>query len=139
MLGDSGSEKRNLKSNTRLQFKQSIQQIEYVEHLYTLLQDYCSSPPIILTQNSTCGAPHPRAGSTVKKFKSIKFSTRSLPCFNEFRELFYNENGVKYIPKNIGNYLTPVVLAYWFQDDGYKAPNGFYFSSESFTEEENHL
>lgn len=101
MLGDLGTERRNLNCNTRLHFKQSIAQKEYIDHLYKLFKDYCSSPPKHLIQKST-----------KNNFESIKFITRSLPCFNEFREQFYNTNGVKYIPSNIGDLLTPVVLAY---------------------------
>ena len=45
MLGDLFAEKRNPNSNTRLQFKQSIKNKEYIEHLYSLFKDYCNSEP----------------------------------------------------------------------------------------------
>ena len=49
--------------------------------------------------------------------------------------MFYNEAGVKIIPANIGELLTPVGLAYWFMDDAYlhKSSKGFYLSTNSFT------
>jgi len=42
---------------------------------------------------------------------NLSFATMSLPCFNEFFELFYLD-GVKIVPKNIYNFLTPISLAY---------------------------
>jgi len=45
MLGDLYAEKKNCNSNTRLQFKQSIKNEEYVNHLHSLFKDYCSSLP----------------------------------------------------------------------------------------------
>lgn len=45
MLGDLFAEKRNPNSNTRLQFKQSIKNKEYIDHLYYLFKEYCNSEP----------------------------------------------------------------------------------------------
>jgi hypothetical protein len=53
---------------------------------------------------------------TNKTHKGISFTTLSLPCFNEFRSLFYKDG--KIVPLNIGDLLTPSGLAYWAQDDG---------------------
>ena len=47
----------------------------------------------------------------------MKFGTYSLPCFNEFYDLFYPE-GTKLIPSNIAELLTDISLAYWLCDDG---------------------
>lgn len=131
MLGDLGSERPNSNSNTRLQFKHSDRQTEYINHLYILFKDYCKAPPKTLSRFDV----RPNRN---KIYHAIKFNTRSLPCFNEFRDLFYKE-GVKIIPYNLGELLTPVGLAYWFMDDGYKAGDGFYFSTESYTLSENHF
>ena len=49
MLGDLFAEKRNPNSNTRLQFKQSIKNKVYIEHLYSIFKDYCNSEPKITT------------------------------------------------------------------------------------------
>ena len=72
-----------------------------------------------------------------KSYFSIKFSTYSLPCFNKFRLLFYNDEGVKIIPKNLCSLLTPRGLAYWLMDDGYKSVKGFYFCTESYSLDDN--
>jgi hypothetical protein len=37
---------------------------------------------------------------TNKSYSSISFTTMQLPCFNEYRNLFYNLN-VKIVPENI--------------------------------------
>jgi hypothetical protein len=59
-------------------------------------------------------APDKRTGLI---YGSIRFNTLSLPCFNEFYDLFY-PNGQKVVPLNIADLLTPLGLAYWTYDDG---------------------
>ena len=130
MLGDLFAEKRNPNSNTRLQFKQSIKNKVYIEHLYSIFKDYCNSEPKITTSIDQ------RPGKKDLNI-SIKFWTQSLPCFNQFRELFYDELGIKYIPSNLDEIITPRSLAYWAMDDGYKSGKGFYFCTESYTLEDN--
>ncbi len=46
ILGDLSVEKPNKNCNTRLQFKQSIINKEYVDHLYTLFSEFCGKPHI---------------------------------------------------------------------------------------------
>ena len=124
------AEKINPNSNTRLQFKQSIKNKVYIEHLYSIFKDYCNSEPKITTSIDQ------RPGKKDLNI-SIKFWTQSLPCFNQFRELFYDELGTKYIPSNLDELITPRSLAYWAMDDGYKSGKGFYFCTESYTLEDN--
>lgn len=130
MLGDLFAEKVSIKSNTRLQFKQSSINKEYINHLYSLFKEYCGSKPKILSYFDN----RPNKN---KSYFSIKFNTYSLPCFNKFRLLFYNDKGVKFIPDNLNSLLTARGLAYWLMDDGYKSGNGFYFCTESYTLDEN--
>ena len=131
MLGDLFAEKRNPNSNTRLQFKQSIKNQVYVDHLFSMFKEYCNSEPKITSSYDN------RPGK--KEFNvSIKFWTQSLPCFNQFRELFYDDSGNKFIPLNLESLISAKSLAYWAMDDGYKTTNGFYFCTESYTLEDNH-
>lgn len=58
-----------------------------------------------------------RAG---KPNRGLEFFTRSLPCLTELHSLFY-PSGVKIIPDNIYELLTPVALA-----RGGAAPHVFY-------------
>lgn len=59
--------------------------------------------PVILTRK-----PDIRIG---KIYKSIYFRTLSLPCLNEYYNIFY-KNKVKIIPENLDKLLTPISLAY---------------------------
>jgi hypothetical protein len=131
MLGDLFAEKIKQNSNTRLQFKQSIKNKVYIDHLYSLFKEYCNSEPKVTSSIEK------RPGKKELNV-SIKFWTLSLPCFNKFRELFYNEDGKKFISSNLENKLTAKSLAYWAMDDGYKSTNGFYFCTESYTLEDNY-
>ena len=131
MLGDLHAEKLKTTSNTRLQFKQSIKNEVYINHLYSIFKDYCNSEPKITTSIERRSN---RKGLSV----SIKIWTSSLPCFNKFRELFYNELGIKFIPINLEELITSRSLAYWAMDDGYSSTNGFYFCTESYTLEDNY-
>lgn len=57
----------------------------------------------------------------------------SLPCFNIYRELFYNLEGKKILPSNLEDLLTARGLAHWLMDDSYKSGKGLYICTESFT------
>lgn len=124
MLGDLTAEKPSLNSNTRLQFKQSLKNRLYIEHLYLLFQEFCGSKPLIMSKFDN-------RPNKMKEYSSIKFQTLSLPCFNKYRELFYNQEGIKYIPSNLE--LTERGLAYWIMDDGYNSVSGFYLCTESYS------
>lgn len=133
ILGDLHAERLNIKHNTRLQFKYSIINEKYIFHLYDLFKEYTNGKnPFLLSHFD----PRPDRNKT---YSSLKFQTLSLPCFNVYREVFYNEEGRKIIPFNISDYLTEISLAYWFMDDGYKFNKGIYFCTESYTLQENNL
>jgi hypothetical protein len=107
-LGDLSINKQGV--NARLQFRQGFVHKEYIYHLFEVFKDYCG-PKGPWINNSK---PDRRTGET---YNAISFNTYSLPCFNEFYDLFYKE-GKKKLPLNIGQYLTPSGLAYWIGDDG---------------------
>ena len=107
LLGDLYAIKRY--TNARLRFKQGIVHKDYLMHLYEIFSDYCSTAPKINNP-----APDKRTGTV---YKGIYFNTKSLPCFNELYNLFYPE-GVKVVPSNIFELLTPLGLAYFISDDG---------------------
>jgi hypothetical protein len=73
----------------------------------------------------------------MKEYSAIKFVTLSLPCFNVYRELFYNSEDKKVLPDNLEELLTARGLAYWIMDDGYKFRKALYISTESFSLDEN--
>lgn len=126
MLGDIHAERRNTNGNTRIQFKQSIKNIAYIQHLFSLFKDYSGAEPKISSSFDS------RANKN-KVYSAVRFWTYSLACFNLFRELFYDSSGLKIIPENIGQLLTARGLAYWIMDDGYNSVHGFYLCTESFS------
>lgn len=105
MLGDLSAEKPSAKHNTRLQFRQSEINQDYVYHLYELFQEYCGSKPIHLSRFDS-------RPNKMETYHSIKFQTLSLKCFNRYKELFYNTEGIKIVPLNIEELLTAKGLAY---------------------------
>jgi hypothetical protein len=107
ILGDISGEKRSV--NTRFLFKQGVCHEDYLRHLYELFASFCSQGPKIKNLK-----PDTRTG---KVYTKIWFNTYSLPCFNELYNTFYL-NGVKIVPQNIGDLLTPLGLAYLICDDG---------------------
>jgi hypothetical protein len=115
------------RNNARLMFQQGSVHELYMIHLYDLFKDYCGSGLKYIERK-----PDLRTG---KIYSTIRFNSYSLLCFNYYHSLFYVD-GVKIIPLNIEELLTPVGLAYWAMDDGCKLGNGFKFSTNSYTFEE---
>ena len=97
--------------------------------MYELFESYCSSEP-----KTKDRLPDKRTGNI---YTRITFQTYSLPCFNEFHNLFYPA-GFKTVPSNIGDLLTPAGLAYLIQDDGNfsKSHGTVSISTNSFSESE---
>jgi hypothetical protein len=85
------------------------------------LAHYCSSSPRL-----TSGI---RAGN---RFYGLEFFTRSMPCLTELHSLFYL-NGIKIIPHNIYELLTPVALAYIIMGDGSVQRHGLIICTDSYT------
>ena len=61
----------------------------------------------------------------------MEFYTRSLPCISEIYSLFY-PNGVKIIPENIYELLTPVALAHLIMGDGTRRDYGLEICTDCF-------
>jgi hypothetical protein len=130
MLGDLHAERKTIRNNTRLTFKQTNKKASYIEHLYGIFIEFTGSTPVL--QSYFDSRPF-----KMVTYSSLKFNTFSLPCFNQFRNLFYNADGVKVLPVNLEDLLTARGISYWFMDDGYKHTNDFGFCTESFTLAEN--
>lgn len=50
ILGDLGVERPNPQRNTRLQFKQTDKNMEYIMHLYSLFQEFCGTAPKFMSR-----------------------------------------------------------------------------------------
>lgn len=83
LLGDLYVEKQKGYKNARLQFKQSTAHKEYLDYLYDLFKEYSGSKPKITFWFDS-------RPDRNKEYSSMKFGTYSLPCFNEFYDLFYS-------------------------------------------------
>lgn len=107
--------------NARLGFQQSLTQSNYVLHVFNLLSHYCSNLPQV--------SKKVRSG---KISYALGFFTRSLPCFSELHSLFY-PTGIKIIPNNIYELLTPVALAHLIMGDGGFKSKGIYLCTDSYS------
>ena len=96
--------------------------------LFEILSQFCSAPYSSYTYLDS---------RTNKNYSSLTLRTRSLPLFTEYYKLFYL-NGVKVIPNNIGDLLTPLGLAHWIMQDGsyHKVSKGVALCTDSFQKEE---
>jgi hypothetical protein len=56
-----------------------------------------------------------------------------MPCLTQLYSLFYSEEGVKVIPENIYELLTPVALAHLIMGDGSGSRHGLLLCTDSFT------
>jgi len=110
--------------NARLGLKQSLDHASYVWFVFNILSHYCSSSP-----HRTTGI---RAG---KRYYGLEFFTRSMPCLTELRSLFY-PNGVKIIPNNIFELLTPIALAHMIMGDGSVSRHGLHLCTNSYSLED---
>jgi ubiquinol-cytochrome c reductase cytochrome b subunit len=125
LLGDGHAERRIKGNGTRVTFYQEGVHVSYLLWLHSLFSElgYCNSNvPEIQT----------RLGSKGIVRKIIRFRTWTFSSFNWIHDLWYI-NGIKVIPKNIGDFLTPLALAIWIMDDGGKVNQGLKLSTNSYT------
>ena len=128
LLGDSHAERRVIGNGTRISFYQEAPHAEYLLWLHGKLafQGYCNPiVPKIQTRLSK--------GSNIRNI--IRFHTFTYSSFNFIHEDWYL-NGVKVVPHNIEEYLTPLALAIWIMDDGARVGSGLKLSTNSFTFED---
>ena len=87
-------------------------------------------------QSNVKGVVHTWYQFSVSTSERIRnFETQSLSSWNSLRALWY-VNGVKVVPQNISELMTPISLAYWLCDDGEKNGKGFHFATNAFTAED---
>ena len=110
--------------NARWGFKQSLDKFAYVWFVFNILSHYCSSSPRLTTSI--------RAGN---RFYGLRFRTRAMPCLTELYSLFY-PNGVKIVPYNIFELLTPIALAYMIMGDGSVQRHGLIICTNNYSIED---
>lgn len=125
LLGDAHAELRPAGNGTRIGFYQEALYSEYLLWLHNLISNlgYCNPVvPKIQTRLSTNG---------VLRYV-IRFHTYTYTSLNIFYHDWY-VNGVKHVPQNIAEYLTPLALAIWIMDDGARIRYGLKLCTNSFT------
>ncbi len=110
ILGD-GYLQRTGKGNARLKLEHSERQKDYLwwkyEELKNLMQD---KPKSIQRYNPLWK----------RTYTYYRCQTHAMPLLGHYKRLFYDEQGRKRIPENIGQLLkSPLSLAVWFMDDGH--------------------
>jgi hypothetical protein len=99
LLGDAHLETQSKGRTYRLKIEQGAAHAAYVQHLYTLFQEWVLTPP----QQKSNG--------------NWWFQTVSHGAFRFYAHQFYR-NGRKCVPTLLHRWLKPRSLAYWFMDDG---------------------
>lgn len=107
LLGDACLETQNGGRTYRLKIEQSARHEAYIQHLYSLFEEWVLTPP---------GARSKRASNgTVTT--NIAFQTVSHGGFRFYAQQFYAD-GRKRVPVLIDHWMTARALSYWFMDDG---------------------
>lgn len=127
MLGDAHIVQRSTTGNSRLVYAKPSKHKEYFEYVFSIFNIFCAKDYI--PQNRTI-----RDKRTGSVYNATSFTTMQLPCFNEFRHLFYLSN-TKIVPINIYELLTPRGIAFWIMDDGSKQGSGLHISVYAFNSE----
>lgn len=124
LLGDGSLVKKCAGGGTYFKFAQSIIHRGYLMHVFQLFQEQGLVNMVAPSMGTSI-----IAGVTHTWFQ---FTTKSLAEWNSLYSLFYVA-GVKVIPTNIADILTPVSLAYWFMDDGGWTKTGIHLATNNFT------
>jgi len=128
ILGDLNVKKQTKNSNAILCFEQGFAHKDYLFYLYHKFEIYCSKAPTTANR-----LPDKRTGNV---YTRIYFKTKALPCFNYYYDLFYPK-GIKTIPENIADLLTPLGLAIWICDDGkFVASGGLSLCTNSYNDKD---
>jgi hypothetical protein len=70
--------------------------LNYFNHVLELFKPYLSKDFIVKEKHFT-------DKRTNANYSSVQFATLTLPCFNYYRDLFYNSENLKIVPSNIKN------------------------------------
>jgi hypothetical protein len=96
--------RRSPTANSRLVYAQTaIKHKEYFDYVLSFFISYCANDYV----------PQSRLvvdNRTKKIYSAISFTTMQLPCFNEYRELFYDSNK----KKSSSRKHTRIVNSSWF-------------------------
>ena len=112
--------------NAYLAVKHCMEQRKYVEWKRDMMAGFVNCD-IKSTMNTGFGVTT----------EQLYFRTICHPIFSDLHTMFY-DSGVKVVTNEVIDLLTPLGLATWLMDDGFRSRNHLVFSTQSFTEEELH-
>jgi recombination protein RecA len=130
LLGDAGLECRStgVKNPVTARFRvhHGIKQKEYVLWKYEILKEFVSKEPREISWSN------PKRNL---QEISCYFHTKSTKELGILYHWFY-KNGVKILPKEIFNLLTPLIIAIWFMDDGSNNGESLTINTHGFSKED---
>ena len=109
-----GFQKRSFNGNSRFIYFESslrLHHLNYFNHILELFKPYLSKNFNLKNRKFT-------DKRTNKIYSSVSFATLSLPCFNDYKNLFYNSENKKIVPSNISQILTPSSPPPFFKEKG---------------------
>lgn len=126
MLGDGCVSREGKNSLYKLSFGHKEEHSEYFHYLVSMMD------PFINTWRK----------SIDKRKNSVMLQTATI-CHKEFTryaDMFYDDQRIKHVPKDIVNYITPRALAIWICDDGnLNSKVNMRFCSQGFSKDENEI
>lgn len=125
LLSDGSLVKKYTGGATYFQMAQSIIHAPFIILIHSIFYaaDFCHMPEPTLKTAFVKG----------KSYQYFSFTTKSILEWNRLRDLWYPK-GIKVIPGNIYDLLTPIALAYWLMGDGGWTNKGIHLATHSFTE-----
>jgi hypothetical protein len=124
LLGDANLHLKKNQKNAFGKIEHCLKQLKYLEYKYEFLKSLSNEIKNISRFDKR----------TEKTYHSVYFTMPSDQTLTEFYNMFY-KFGKKTIPEDL-SLLTPLAIAIWFMDDGYKSKNGYYLSTNSFSSED---
>lgn len=108
--------------NYRVRLEHQAKHREYVDWKYQKLARLCLNEP-----------------KYVRQHNSYRFGTVGYQELNQWRMEFYGTDGKKRIPESMVQIISPMSIAIWFMDDGYKIHRTVGIAAHNFSEEDIYL
>ena len=127
LLSDATLVKKYANGGTYLQLAQSVIHGPFIVFVHNLM--YTAG---------LCNMTAPSTSTAVAngyKYLYLSFATRSFVSWNVLHSAWYQE-GIKVLPHNISDLLTPISLAYWLMGDGGWNGNGINLATNNFSRTE---
>lgn len=125
LLGDMWIGKPTPNSSPCGSFTHKLEHTQYVEFKYNFLKRRCSNLTIHNKYDKRSDRHYQQC------FCKIAASPILTPIYQQFYK-----NGIKIVPEELINKLSPLGIAIWFQDDGATDDYGYKFSVDCFTQED---